>query len=65
MSNSSSADKEKSTYRRYLLKKNLEVLKNKRGFHTALISVFVPPSRKISDVTNQLKNEVSESQNIK
>ncbi|MFX1258656.1 MAG: peptide chain release factor aRF-1 [Promethearchaeota archaeon] len=46
-------------------KKLLENLKNKRGFHTELISLYIPHDRKISDVTNYLKNEVSESQNIK
>lgn len=49
----------------YKTKKLLEVLKGKKGFHTELISVYIPHDRKISDVTNYLKNEVSESQNIK
>lgn len=52
-------------YRRYLLKKKLDVLKNKKGFHTALISLFIPPGRKISDVTGYLKSEIGESSNIK
>ena len=49
----------------YKTKKLLELLKNKKGFHTELISLYIPHDRKISDVTNHLKNEVSESQNIK
>lgn len=49
----------------YKTKKLLEVLKGKKGFHTELISLYIPHDRKISDVTNYLKNEVSESQNIK
>lgn len=49
----------------YKTKKLLEVLKGKKGFHTELISVYIPHDRKFSDVTNYLKNEVSESQNIK
>ncbi len=49
----------------YKTKKLLESLKTKRGFHTELISLYIPPERKLSDVTNYLKNEVSESQNIK
>jgi len=46
-------------------KKLLEMLKSKKGFHTELISLYIPHDRKLSDVTNYLKNEVSESQNIK
>ncbi len=52
-------------YKRYLLKKKLDILKNKKGFHTALISLFIPPGRKISDVTGYLKQEIGESSNIK
>ena len=49
----------------YKTKKLLETLKSKKGFHTELISVYIPHNRKISDVTGHLKNEISESQNIK
>jgi peptide chain release factor subunit 1 len=49
----------------YRTKKLLEHLKDKKGFHTELISLYIPHDRKISDVTNYLKNEISESQNIK
>ncbi|MFX1393322.1 MAG: peptide chain release factor aRF-1 [Promethearchaeota archaeon] len=49
----------------YKTKKMLELLKSKRGFHTELISLYIPHDRKLSDVTNYLKNEISESQNIK
>jgi len=50
---------------RFKVKKILEILKSKKGFHTELISLYIPHDRKLSDVTNYLKNEVSESQNIK
>ena len=49
----------------YHTKKVLDKLSKKRGFHTELVSVYIPHDRKLSDVTNYLKNEVSESQNIK
>ncbi|MBN1800375.1 MAG: peptide chain release factor aRF-1 [Candidatus Lokiarchaeota archaeon] len=49
----------------YRTKKLLEELKSKKGFHTELISLYIPHDRKLSDVTNYLKNEISESQNIK
>ena len=50
---------------RFKVKRMLETLKSKKGFHTELISLYIPHDRKLSDVTNYLKNEVSESQNIK
>ncbi len=49
----------------YKTKKMLDDLKSKKGFHTELISLYIPHDRKLSDVTNYLKNEISESQNIK
>ncbi len=49
----------------YKIKQDLKELRNKKGFHTELISLYIPHDRKISDVTNHLKNEISESQNIK
>jgi peptide chain release factor subunit 1 len=49
----------------YRTKQKLDELKSKKGFHTELISVYIPHDRKVSDVTNHLKNEISESQNIK
>lgn len=51
--------------KRYRTKKLIENLKDKKGFHTELISLYIPSDKKLSDVTNYLKNEVSESQNIK
>ncbi len=50
---------------RYDLKRTLEEIKDCKGRHTELISLYVPPSKQISDVTSYLKNEYSESQNIK
>ncbi len=50
---------------RYDLKRMLEEIKECKGRHTELISLYVPSSKQISDVTSYLKNELSESQNIK
>ena len=50
---------------RYDLKRVLEEIRQCKGRHTELISLYVPPSKQISDVTSYLKNEYSESQNIK
>ena len=50
---------------RYDLKRQLEELRECRGRHTELISLYVPPNRQIFEVNNYLKNEFSQSQNIK
>jgi len=50
---------------KYDLKRKLEELKACKGRHTELISLYVPPSKQIFDVTAYLKNEYSQSQNIK
>ncbi len=50
---------------KYDLKRQIEELKTCKGKHTELISLYVPPSKQISDVTAYLKNELSQSQNIK
>jgi len=56
---------ELSQRQKYDLKRKLEELADCKGKHTELISLYVPPSKQISDVTSYLKNELSESQNIK
>jgi len=50
---------------KYDLKRKIEELKACKGKHTELISLYVPPSKQISDVNSYLKNEFSQSQNIK
>lgn len=50
---------------KYDLKRKIEELKSCRGKHTELISLYVPPSKQIFDVNSYLKNELSQSQNIK
>lgn len=50
---------------KYDLKRKIEELKSCRGRHTELISLYVPPSKQIFDVSAYLKNEFSQSQNIK
>ncbi|MFX0057282.1 MAG: peptide chain release factor aRF-1 [Candidatus Hodarchaeota archaeon] len=62
---STAAEKKSNDLKLYHTKKIIEDLKSKKGFHTELISLYIPHDRKLSDVTNYLKNEVSESQNIK
>jgi len=50
---------------KYDLKRQLEELRACKGRHTELISLYVPPNKQIHDVTSYLKNEFSQSQNIK
>jgi peptide chain release factor subunit 1 len=56
---------ELSERQKYNLKRKIEELKQCKGKHTELISLYVPPSKQISDITSYLKNEQSQSQNIK
>jgi peptide chain release factor subunit 1 len=65
MDMSAVAKKKPNDLKIYKTKQLLGDLKKKKGFHTELVSLYIPHDRKISDVTNHLKNEVSESQNIK
>ena len=50
---------------KYDLRRKLEELKTCRGRHTELISLYIPPNKQIFDVSAYLKNEYSQSQNIK
>ena len=50
---------------RYRFKRQLDEIDEAHGRGTELISLYVPPSKQISDVTNHLKNEFSQSSNIK
>jgi peptide chain release factor subunit 1 len=49
----------------YMFKKTLQELKNKRGKGTELISLYIPAGRRISDVAQYLREELSQSSNIK
>jgi peptide chain release factor subunit 1 len=51
--------------RRYDFKRALEEIRDIHGRGTELVSVYVPPDKQISDVANYLRNEYSQSQNIK
>lgn len=57
--------KERTSFEKYKLRKLIEELENKKGFHTELISLYIPPDRNISDVTNYLKEEYGTAANIK
>lgn len=52
-------------YEKYVLKKKLEILRNKDGKSTELISLYIPSDIQISDVTNHLREEHEQSSDIK
>jgi len=54
-----------SSMDRYKFRRALEEIEKASGRGTELVSVYVPPHRQISDVTNYLRNEYSQSSNIK
>ena len=56
---------DKSSLSIFRFKRTLDSLASKRGRHTELISLYVPPDRQISDVMNSLKQELGTASNIK
>ncbi len=49
----------------YEFKRKLEELERYRGRGTELITLYIPPDKNIADVANQLRQELSQAQNIK
>ncbi|HHH80346.1 MAG TPA: peptide chain release factor 1 [Thermoplasmatales archaeon] len=58
-------EKKLSAIEKYDFKRKLEEIKECKGQHTELISLYIPPGKQISDVTAYLRNEYSQSTNIK
>ena len=50
---------------KHIFKRQLDALRDIRGQHTELISLYIPPNKRISDVVAQLRDEYSQSSNIK
>jgi peptide chain release factor subunit 1 len=50
---------------KYEFRRSLEEVRKLQGRGTELISLYIPPSRQISDVANYLRSEYSQSSNIK
>ncbi len=50
---------------KYRFRRDLEAIEKALGRGTELVSVYVPPGKPISDVANYLRNEYSQSSNIK
>lgn len=51
--------------RKYRIKKILEEIKIKRGRGTELISLYIPPKKRMSDIINYLRQEYATAENIK
>ncbi|WP_305514830.1 peptide chain release factor aRF-1 [Methanobrevibacter sp. V14] len=49
----------------YEFKKTLKELANKRGRGTELVSVYIPPTKQLSDVGKHMRDEMGQSANIK
>jgi peptide chain release factor subunit 1 len=59
-------DKQDSTaLARYEFKRKLEHVESIEGQATELVSLYVPPTRQIADVSNYLRGEYAQSSNIK
>ena len=55
----------KSSLERYRLEQTLRELDAKKGRHTELVTVYVPPEKQISDVIGYLQHENTTAANIK
>ncbi|MDV0446861.1 hypothetical protein MsAg5_07230 [Methanosarcinaceae archaeon Ag5] len=56
---------ETSAHEKYEFKKTLEILRDKSGRSTELVSLYIPPDKQISDVAADLREEHSQASNIK
>ena len=60
-----SKTEKRGSFEKYKLRKMLKTLKEKKGFHSELTSLYCPPEKPVSDITNYLKNEFGQAANIK
>lgn len=56
---------ESEAHKKYEFKKSLEVLRDKHGRGTELISLYIPPDKQIHEVTSYLREELGQAANIK
>ncbi|MBQ3620498.1 MAG: peptide chain release factor 1, partial [Methanosarcinaceae archaeon] len=56
---------EATAHDKYEFKKTLEVLRDKKGHGTELISLYIPHDKQISDVMADLRNEYGQVANVK
>ncbi len=53
------------SYQRFKLKKVVDTLAQKKGLHTELITLYIPPEKQMSDVLGTLRTEYGTATNIK
>ena len=60
-------EKKRSSVEKYILKHEIEKLEAKKSFNmsTSLISLYIPPGTRLSDITAQLRDEYGTATNIK
>ncbi len=56
---------ESEAHKKYEFKRTLEILRDKHGRGTELISLYIPHDKQIHEVTAQLREEFSQASNIK
>jgi peptide chain release factor subunit 1 len=54
-----------SERQRYVFKRTLEELAEYRGTGTSLVTLYVPPTRQLSDVAAMVRDEIGQASNIK
>ncbi|HLF16700.1 MAG TPA: peptide chain release factor aRF-1 [Candidatus Thermoplasmatota archaeon] len=54
-----------SDRQKYVFRRTLEELEEYRGQGTTLVTLYVPPTRQLSDVAGMVRNEVGQASNIK
>jgi peptide chain release factor subunit 1 len=53
------------SFEKFKLERELEELGSKQGFHTELISLYIPPGKQLSEAVSNLRQEYGTSANIK
>ncbi|HEX2066299.1 MAG TPA: peptide chain release factor 1, partial [Candidatus Thermoplasmatota archaeon] len=54
-----------SERQRYVFRRTLEELEQYRGAGTTLVTLYVPPTRQLSDVAAMVRDEIGQASNIK
>ncbi|MCG3215268.1 MAG: peptide chain release factor aRF-1 [Candidatus Heimdallarchaeota archaeon] len=67
MTQTEDKEKKRTSVERYLLKHEIEKLEAKRSHNmsTSLISLYIPPGTRLSDINSQLRDEYGTATNIK
>ncbi|MHA1222043.1 MAG: peptide chain release factor aRF-1 [Candidatus Heimdallarchaeaceae archaeon] len=67
MSSKQDSKEKRSSVEKYILKHEIERLEAKRSYNmsTSLVSLYIPPGTRLSDITAQLRDEYGTATNIK